>query len=72
MYFRINLQWQDKRFISVNDHRTSECGSGHVLWTKPNQFWLPKLYINGALELVSYQSFSYPDINRQLHKKTIL
>ena len=52
-FCRINLVWEDKRYIASNKHRISECGSKHVLWTKPNQFWLPKLRIWGALELVS-------------------
>ena len=53
MLFRILLRWKDKRYITGNKHRISECGSKDVLWNKPNQFWLPKLRVMNTLELVS-------------------
>ena len=64
------MEWEDKRYITGNEHRMSECGSRHVLWTKPNQFWLPKLQIWDALELVSDQTI---DINsHRIYKFTII
>ena len=69
VYFgRITLVWEDKRYIAANEHRTSECGSGHVLWTKPNQFWLPKLYVRSALELVSVNKFYLIYTNHNLYR----
>ena len=36
-----------------NSNRTSQCPSNYVSWTDKDDFWLPRLNVEDALELVA-------------------
>ena len=50
--FRIDISWEDKRYISGNEHRIVECPDGDVVWKEENEFWLPNFYVWDVIELV--------------------
>lgn len=59
MYSSIYMRWEEKRYINCGDYKCKKnkerqinCPTNYVLWWKKNQFWLPRLDVVHALELV--------------------
>ena len=48
------IKWVDKRFINENKARKTECTSNQVVWTEKGQFWIPNLFLENAIKLVSH------------------
>ena len=47
---------KNKTICDENSERTLNCPSNQILWTEDNQFWLPNLHVEDALELVLIKS----------------
>ena len=52
----IYLRWEDKRQIEGNEGRIVSCKSKLVEWDKEGQFWLPRLDVWDAIDLVRWQA----------------
>ena len=48
------IKWVDKRFIDENKARETERTSNQVVWTEKGQFWIPNLFLENAIKLVSH------------------
>ena len=51
------MKWTDERYLacSENKQRLTECPTNNVLWLKENQFWLPRLHVSNATNMVPIQ-----------------
>ena len=50
------IKWEDKRHIEGNEGRIASCKSNHVDWDREGQFWLPRLDVWDAVELVRWST----------------
>ena len=55
-FFSIYMKWEDKRHIKGNEGRIESCKSKHVEWDREGQFWLPRLDVWDAIELVRWST----------------
>ena len=60
MNFSIDMRWKEMRYINCEDsecienkERGIKCPTNTVLWWENSQFWLPRLFVKDALELVT-------------------
>ena len=52
LHFSLNVTWSDKRYISGNEQRETECSSNYVVWNEDNQFWVPNFFVWDTIETV--------------------
>ena len=45
------MKWEDKRMIKGNERRNVSCTSNHVVWSKDDQFWLPRVDVWDVIKL---------------------
>ena len=59
-YSSIDIDWEDKRHIEVNQHRNLSCKSKQVDgWFYRDSYWVPLFEVRNALEMVT-EGFNDP------------